>query len=453
MTTSYDAVLYPPRPFVQTHPDRLATLATLFGLPAAPPATCRVLELGCGVGGNLLPMAAALPEATFVGLDNAAVPIARARELAARAGLTNITFEETGLESYDGEGFDYVIAHGVFSWVPEPVRDALLSLLGRALTENGVAYVSYNALPGGHLRLMLREALAVHLGEIEDPAARIAAAREFLRALSETEDEVAPTLRRAAQEVVGNDDAFLFHDVLAPENRPFALREFLDRAYAHGLRYLTEAQYSETQRGALPAEIDAIEDPIAREEHLDLYKERRFRQTLLCRADRPLYPAPHPETLRGLGVSGALRVQSDGARVTFLGPGTARIETDNRLVIRTLQRIAVAWPSAVWIADLGEEAELPQIRAALLQCYAANLVRLHVAPPFASTSVPDRPAVSAVARLEAEEGQPLTTIRHTAHDPGEHRAVVPLLDGTRDRADLDAAALEHLAAAGLLLPG
>ena len=177
-------LLYPPRPFVQTHPDRLATLATLFGLRPAPPARCRVLELGCGVGGNLLPMAAALPDARFVGVDNAEVPIARARALAARLRLENVSFHRMGLEDYEPpEGaFDYVIAHGVYSWVPEPVREALLALCARALSRDGVAYISYNALPGGHLRQMLRAALAVHLGESETPGARIASARELPRA-------------------------------------------------------------------------------------------------------------------------------------------------------------------------------------------------------------------------------------------------------------------------------
>jgi len=123
--SSYDVLLYPPRPFVQTHPDRLATIATLFGLSPVPPAECRVLELGCGVGGNLLPMAAALPDAEFVGIDNAAVPIARARSQAQRLGLGNVSFEHVGIEDYKppAEGFDYVIAHGVYSWIPEPVRE------------------------------------------------------------------------------------------------------------------------------------------------------------------------------------------------------------------------------------------------------------------------------------------------------------------------------------------
>lgn len=472
--SSYDAVPYPARPFVQTHPDRLATLATLFGLTPAPPARCRVLELGCGSGGNLLPMTAALPGSRFVGVDNAGVPVARARAVAERLGLENVRFHALGIEDYEApaEGFDYVIAHGVYSWVPEAVREALLALCARALSGDGVAYVSYNALPGGHLRRMLRETLALHLAEIHDPAERVAAAREHLALLvaaGEADDELAPTLGRAARQVLDRDDAFLVHDVLADVNEPLHFQDFVARAGAHGLRYLTEAQFSETQVEALPPSLHgalrAISDPLRREQLLDVLKERRFRQTLLCRDDGPLDDAPRPERLEGLAASAALRWTADerNGRVTFLGPGTARVETEHPLVVRTLQAIASRWPSPVWISELGGEHELPAIREVLLRCYAANLVRLHAHPPSVSTTAPDRPRMSPVARLEAAEGTPLTTVRHTHHelDDALARRVATLLDGTRDRAalvaELDAdpmaveAALARLAQAGLLL--
>jgi SAM-dependent methyltransferase len=426
------------------------------------------------VGGNLLPMAAALPGSTFVGIDNAGVPIARARALTAELGLDNVSFHERGLEDHvPDEPFDYVLAHGVYSWVPGPVRDALLALCARCLAPDGVAYVSYNALPGGHLRQMLRETLAVHLGGIEAPAERVAAARKFLALLvaaGEADDGLVPTLGRAAREVVDRDDAFLFHDVLAEDNQPFYLHEFVADAQAHGLQYLSEAQFSEMQVAVLPASLQStlgeIGDRARREQYLDILKERRFRQTLLCRAGRPLDPEPRAERLRGLAASAALRWSTDerSGRVTFLGPGTAHVVTDHPLVVRTLQAVADRWPSACWIEELGSERKLPAIRDILLRCYAANLVRLHVHPPLVSTTPPERPRMSPVARLEAAEGAMVTTVRHTHHelDDDVTRRVATLLDGSRDRAALVAelqddpaaidAALSRLAGAGLLLP-
>jgi SAM-dependent methyltransferase len=163
MATPYDVVRYPGHAFPQTHPDRVAALAVLFGLDAPPPAGCRLLEIGCGDGGNLLPMAVALPGASFVGFDTSAGAIARARELAGALGLANVRFEKLGVESFDAPAgsFDYAIAHGIFSWVPAPARERLLALCGHVLSERGIAYVSYNALPGAHLRQPLRELLAL----------------------------------------------------------------------------------------------------------------------------------------------------------------------------------------------------------------------------------------------------------------------------------------------------
>ena len=146
----YDRVPYPGYPYAQTDPDRLATLATLFGLEPPALETCRVLELGCGDAANLVSLAVSYPDASFLGVDAAQGAVARARALVAALGLTNVALEAGALERMQPSpgGFDYVIAHGVYSWVAPPVRDRLLALCRSALSAHGVAYVSYDALPG-----------------------------------------------------------------------------------------------------------------------------------------------------------------------------------------------------------------------------------------------------------------------------------------------------------------
>jgi SAM-dependent methyltransferase len=245
----YDAVLYPARAFNQTHPDRLATLAALMGIAAPPPDACRVLELGCGAGGNLLPMALALPGSTFVGIDTSRRAIERAQATTDRLGVTNIRFEQMSIEDYavPAGGVDYVIAHGVFSWVPEAVRERLLALCATVLAPTGVAYVSYNALPGGHPRQALRQMLTYHLDAIEPPEQRMTAARGFLRLLgaaAEVDGELAKTLGPEARRLAEHVDGLFFHDTLAEINHPLYFHEFVAQAAGHGLQYLTEAEFS-----------------------------------------------------------------------------------------------------------------------------------------------------------------------------------------------------------------
>ena len=160
-TTTYDALPYTTRPRRATHPDTLATHAVLLGMAPAPVDRCRVLELGCGTGGNLVPMAATLPQSRFVGIDLSAVQVAEADRTARALGLSNVEFRAASILDVDaGWGaFDYVVCHGVYSWVPPRVQDAILAVCGRHLAPRGVAYVSYNTYPGWYARAAARDAM------------------------------------------------------------------------------------------------------------------------------------------------------------------------------------------------------------------------------------------------------------------------------------------------------
>ena len=155
----YDAVDYGGFVNPNSHPGQMAAMGLLHGLSPAAVEGCRVLEIGCNQGRNLIPMACAIPGATFLGVDLAAAPIARGQERIERLGLRNIRlmqgdlmeFGRTPDAAWDGTlgPFDYIIAHGVYAWVPGAVRDGLLELCRELLTPEGVAFITYNALPGG----------------------------------------------------------------------------------------------------------------------------------------------------------------------------------------------------------------------------------------------------------------------------------------------------------------
>jgi hypothetical protein len=384
-----------------------------------------VLELGCGDAANLAPMADALPEASFVGVDSSAAAIARGRELAQAAGLTNLELVHASIEEFGGGAFDYVIAHGVYSWVPPATRDRLLALCARG----GIAYVSYNALPGGWARQALRQLLRFHVAELEDPHERIAQARALLRFLLEgwpPEQE----LRRHAERLLERSDASLLHDDLAPINDPVTFAEFAAHAGRFGLQYLAEADFFEMQTPPGAEALREAGDDVRREQYLDFLKGRSFRQTLLCADSERVDRTPRPGVLQRLAVS-CPAVRSGDA---FEGPAGSTLRTDDPAVIAALERLAEAWPAAIWARELGP------VEDALLRGYAANFLELHACPPRVASRPGERPRVSALARVQAQRGELVTNLRHRAVRLEDElgRRLVTLLDGTRDREALAA---------------
>ena len=457
MGDRYDAIRYPGHAFPQTHPDRVAAIATLFGLDPVPPAGCRMLEVGCGDGGNLLGMALTLPEAAA---SWASISTGRRSDLPKHArdelGLANVRFEAIGIEAFEAPpaSFDYVVAHGVYSWVPDPVREQLLKLCGRVLSASGVAFVSYNALPGYRSRQSLRELLALELAGVGEPRARIAGARRLLARLS-GENEPATAIGAEAAALAERSDALLYHDALADVSDAFSISEFAARAAGHGLRYLAEADLRDLRTDTWPAEVRGAlpdaGDVLRREQFLDYLKLRRFRQTLLCRAGCEPAPTPNAARMASLSVASFARpVAADDERpelVTFEVPGGARLATADERVVAAFVRLGQAWPAALSVAELVEDGPEPAALCdALVHGAIRGVVWPHAHPPRLCVRAGEHPVASALARLQARDGEPVATLRHNSIRIGDEldRQVLAMLDGSCDRAALCA----QLAGAG-----
>jgi SAM-dependent methyltransferase len=450
----YDSFAYPGFSYPDTHPDRLATMAILHGLNPAAVEHCRVLEIGCNEGANLIPMAYAMPNSEFVGLDLARLPIERGQERIRELGLKNIRIFQGNLLEVGTElgSFDYILAHGFYAWVPEPVRDRLLALCGELLTANGVAFVSYNALPGGHLRLMIREMMQYGAEGIDDPEQRVSAGLGFLHFVVESRAEDDPfrmLLEKHLEKMEKRSPGTTFHDELSDAYHPVQFSEFAEHARRHGLQYLCEAVlpgptdpcYRSDLRPAL--ENVAGDDVLRQEQMLDFVRMRMYRETLLCRAERAVRRDFPGECLRRLLLASPARStpgEAFGAKV-FTLPNGIKMESNYAGVTALLEPLEAAWPSALSLGEM--EPRLAEAGFSLDGEGATFLMRLAVAKmiEFRAWSAPvageisARPRASACSRQEVRTRAQVATLLHGTFglDDPMVRSFLQLLDGTRDR--------------------
>src|SRR5262249_19395751 len=183
--TSYDEIPYEGFTRFETHPDHLAALATLFGFSPPEVDNCRVLEIGCARGDNLIPMAVSLPGARLVGIDVSRRQIEHGRAAIAEMGLAGVELLEQSLTPVDAElgSFHYIIAHGVYAWVNPSVQERLLGLIAERLTPDGLAYVSYNTYPGWHMGSVVRDMMLYHARNVAERKEKLRQSRSFLQSL------------------------------------------------------------------------------------------------------------------------------------------------------------------------------------------------------------------------------------------------------------------------------
>lgn len=469
--SSYDEVPYESYPYAQTHPDRLATIAQLFQMRPATIDRCRVLELGCAAGGNLIPMAVHLPGSRFVGIDLSARQIADGRRLVADLKLSNIELEHRSILDVDERlgRFDYILCHGVYSWVPDAVREKILEVCATLLQPQGVAYVSYNTYPGWHTSGMIRDMLRYHARRFSRPQDAVAQSRALLNFLAEAvaeENSAYSILLKEGLEVFRKvSNSYLLHEYLEEVNEPIYFHEFVERLGRHNLQYLAEAEVHAMMPERLGSKIAATLEKLSSEflemeQFLDFVRNRKFRQTLICHAGVPLQRKVGAAVLRPMYVASALRPVSpqpdlrSEAEESFRRPDGRTASTTEPVLKAALVHLSEHWPQAVPFVELTAAARAalgPDNHAgapseellgkALLQLYAANLVELRTwRPPF-TCRIAVCPQASPLARLQAAAGTAVTNLRHEriALDVLE-RLVVRQLDGRHDRSAL----LDHL---------
>jgi methyltransferase-like protein/2-polyprenyl-3-methyl-5-hydroxy-6-metoxy-1,4-benzoquinol methylase len=457
---NYDSVPYPSYPYPRLQPARLAAIARLFGLPTQPATTAWALEIGCAAGGHIIPLAAAAPHAYFVGIDVSPAQIGQGLARIERLGLTNIELRCRSVTDLgpEQESFDYIICHGVYSWTPDAVREAILQVCRERLAADGVAVVSYNVLPGWRMLQIVRDCAVLHAGAEKTLAGRAAQVRQLLDICKKHTREstsYGKIWRNEAQKVRNLPDSYLAHELFEENNSPCTFLQFADAATRHGLAYLGEANIgSMIPEAVVPEAADVIRDlsgneVLAAEQYIDMLSGRTFRHTLLVHEARALAidRSLDPTRMAGLHIiapPGFKCVESETPGEYAFDDGSGTItSTSDSAVQQSMERFIARLPSSSRLIDLAppdrtDAEEQKKITAAFMKMLSLGMVQISTEPIDLPAKIPERPKAWFVAASDAASRAAMTASRRHEFFTLNPLATVllPLLDGTRCRDDL-----------------
>lgn len=399
--TIYSELGYKSMPFPYTTPATLEAYAALVGVSAPNPKNARVLELGATYGGNIISQALFNPDATFVGIELSQEQVEKGNEVIANAGLTNVSLIQSDIASIGSEigTFDYIIAHGVYSWVDDGVKDALLRLIDEHLAEDGIAYISYNTYPGWHTMDEVRQLMMFSNRDktqfnhkekvLHGKTIGSIIGSQILKYdnLKERNSKFLGALRSVMQK----DEYYVGHDHLEPNNDPVYFYQFNDHLEAHKLAYLCDADLTLSMVRSFDADIAdtldklALNDHVAQEQYLDFMLDTTFRKSIICKAkyaESVTYDMGNPELVNSV----PMRTIINSFTYTILFNEEALSMFENDIVRDTFQSIikdggqfnmieALAIVKAANDAAKGDDASLEAAVNALYVAVAEHIVR------------------------------------------------------------------------------
>ena len=460
----YNEIFFESRPTPERHILRLSTLGSLCGLGISNVKTARVLEIGCSTGANLLPMACAFPDADFTGIDIASAQIDRANQDIATLNLANIRCMVGDVRQDEslGEEFDYIICHGMLTWVDQGIQRALLAFIERYLKSTGVCYLSFNALPGYRTRQTLWHLVEPVRKLSIEPKDKIRKARDLIRALlSVLVDAHRPygmQLKEELERNLNRSDAFFAHELLNPFCSSLTLRDFKSMLQEHKLHYLCDAlpvrsagvwssfPELEQQLGQVLGKIGEIE------ELADGLFPHSFRGALISKKPASPQLKKKPELIETMQICSPLipideqpDIFSDKT-VTFCSPTEQTFDESDRLVKSALVVLRGTWPRPIEYKELLASAtnlsgitkptpsQLSLLRITLIHYFQGNHLELF-SEPYTSQSHPsETPEVFAFARLQVARQDWVTTLRHEMMPIDQFdKELIPILNGKNNR--------------------
>lgn len=471
--SAYDDVPYESHCYVQTHPQSLYTVAKFFGVQAPDFKQCRVLELGCASGGNILPLAIDFPESSFVGVDLSEVQIDAANVHKKELVLENIEFKQMSIADITKKfgTFDYIIVHGILSWVPKQVQEAIFRVCNENLSENGVAYVSYNTLPGWNMVKSVRDMMLFHTQNFKDPKEKAQQARLLLNFINEgtrgKENPYKQFIENEINMLKNTGDSYILHDHMEEVNHPFYFHEFMKHAVDNDLSYLGDVNIASMFTGNMPEETVSVlskvkNDIIKTEQYMDFINNRRFRSSLLCKKDVKMNRNVDSDSLEGLFIKGTIEIAKGdetkplaGQEVSFKCANGATFTTAHPMAVCGMSLIKAQSGKPIAIETLCntalEDLEKLGLKASdsdaqqMVSIFKSYIVKLVLSGGFTLSSdapeycetISEKPEISQLARYQAKTSNWVTNRRYEKITLDvSTRVMVQYLDGTKNKEQL-----------------
>jgi methyltransferase-like protein len=455
---AYDIVNYPLLSISQTHIGRLSALGWLFGMDPVHPSRARVLELGCSSGTNLLAMAQLFPEGKFLGVDYSKSQIEVALEATEAIGIRNVQFLHADICELgrDFGEFDYIISHGVYSWIPDSAKAALLRISKENLSSRGIAYVSYNCLPGWKMRGALRDMMLLHTGNLKDPMEKVGQSKallQFLASACNQDSAYGKFLAGELELLLNTDDSYIAHEFLENENDAFYFADFHRQALGAGLNYLGDAEPASMMMADISEEAQKTfaqlkGNQVAIEQYLDFLRNRTFRCSLLCHAGVEFNRNIQPSRVRSLtavsmidlrqaleGSQPAVFAMQGGAEISVTDPATAMVlealALNGSIPVDVLTE-SLLEPLKATCPEKEDEAICELIYTILLRAYFTKTADFYLSELSLTEPTPGNPYSLPLARWQAANNQKVSNfyLGMTATD-AIMATLIQLCDGTR----------------------
>lgn len=471
MTTinPYDAVPYTSHIFKHSHPSQMATIATLFGLHPPSVENCKVLELGCASGTNLIAMAQGFPHSEFIGIDLSARQIQEGQERIRQMGTQNVSVKQMSILEVTPQfgKFDYIIAHGIYSWVPPAVQEKILQICRDNLTPNGLAYISYNVYPGWYTQQLFREMMLFHTQSTKDPVAKINQAKECLQLLqhllqSEGETPYRQHLQPVLERLNKSTEDYLFHEHLEEYNQPLFFYQFVEQASRYGLHYVADTDgialmFADTFPPKTAELLKQFDNQIHLEQYIDFLVNRMFRKTLLGLQPVPVTRLVAQEMTRfyiaGQFIPSATSNSNASAPLEFTHvPSGTRVPILSPVAKAICLSLGNVWPRSLsfqmLLYEIARHLSDESVKMShndivnntaygLLGLYKRGILELQLYPLPLTITVTERPQTMPLVRWYAQRRLMVTNVYHQPYTFGALESyILSLLDGHHNREQL-----------------